>query len=343
MKRKLPPNVYKDRSRYAYKPYLGRENGKRVYGRPIRLCGLDASIAQVWAEYEKVVKDDQGTLKWLLAQYHDSQQFRRLAKATREGYESYRGVICRQELKSGGTFGDVPLKAITRRTIRRYLDKYPHPISANRHIQYLKAAWNWGLQRYETVPDPNPCLGVDMNEETPRPRYVTHEEYRLVRDIALGMRVPYFAHAMELAYLCRARRAEVFGLRHEDLTGEGIMLRRSKGSRGEITLWNPRLRAAVEGCKSIYPNAPTPITGKLLIHNKSGGPMSKNALDSAWQRIMAKAMDTAADQHLSESFTFHDLKAAGCTDHDDQNAGGHKSKKMIAVYDRLPRKVKAIE
>ena len=38
---------------------------------------------------------------------------------------------------------------------------------------------------------------------------------------------------------------------------------------------------------------------------------------------------------LKESFTFHDIKAKGVTDHATK-ASGHRSKKMLAVYDRKP-------
>jgi integrase len=276
-------------------------------------------------------------LRWLLTEYNSSPQFKALAKTTQQGYRGYYDVLCRKALKNGGSFGDVPLKAINRRTIRRYLDSNPYPVTANRHVQYIKAAWNWGLQRYATVPDPNPCLGVDLNKEEARDRYVTDEEYTIGYSVAKSMRVPYFAPAMELAYLCRARRVEVFGLTEDDCLPEGIHLRRTKGSRGEIVRWVPRLQAAIAACRSIYPNAP-PYRGKrFLIHDKAGKPYTKNALDSAWQRIIHKAMDPEKTQPtLKEAFHFHDLKAKGITDSKRFNAGGHRTKKMEAVYNRLP-------
>ena len=50
-----------------------------------------------------------------------------------------------------------------KRSIRSYLDTYPSPMAANRHIAVLKSAWNWVLERHE-VPD-NPCIGVKLNRE----------------------------------------------------------------------------------------------------------------------------------------------------------------------------------
>ena len=33
-----------------------------------------------------------------------------------------------------GTFGESQLESVTKRTIRSYLDTYPSPIAANRHV-----------------------------------------------------------------------------------------------------------------------------------------------------------------------------------------------------------------
>lgn len=334
-KPKLPKGVYKDRGIYRYKAYLGRENGKIKWGKSIRLCSVNATMSELWREFERVQGRSTDTLHWLLTTYNSSPQFKDLAVSTQVGYEGYLTVICNRKIKTG-TFGDVELRAITKRTIRKYLDSYDSPVTANRHIQYLKAAWNWATQRYENVPEKNPCMGVTLNKEVPRHRYVTMDEYALVYDAALSMRVPYFAYAMELAYLCRARRGEIFSLTESDIMNKGLYLERAKGSKDEVTLWTARLRAAVNGCKTIYPDAPVPIKGALLLHSKTGRPFRKNALDSAWQRVMAKAKKMAKETGIElEHFTFHDLKARGITEHKDKH-GGHKSRKMQAVYDRLP-------
>ena len=46
-------------------------------------------------------------------------------------------------------------------------------------------------------------------------------------------------------------------------------------------------------------------------------------------------MNLALGSGLKERFTYHDVKAKGVSDH-AKKAGGHKSKKMAAVYDRKP-------
>ena len=145
---------------------------------------------------------------------------------------------------------------------------------------------------------------------------------------------------MELAYLCRARRSEVSALRETDVLPDGLRLNRGKGSEGEITAWTPRLRAAVEAARAVHPKAPTPIKGgAYLIHDKAGQPIKKNSFDSAWRRLMNRAIDAGI-----APFTFHDLKACGYSDMKEQFAG-HKDRsgKMHRVYNRKLRIVEPPE
>lgn len=335
---KLPPGVYRDRSRYAYKPYLGKENGKTKWGKPVRLAALDAPLSEVWKAYELATGKRTDTLTWLLTEYNASAAFKECAPATQVHYEKYFTALTEKKTKSGKAFGDFELNLITRKVIQRYLDNEKAKVAANRRIQYLKAAWNWGINRLDGVPDNNPCIGVQLNKERPRDKYVTPEEYLMVYRAGLSMRNPMFAYALEIAYLCRARRGEVFSMTQEDILEDGLMLNRGKGSRSEVILWSSRLKNAVEGCKAIYPNAPTPIKGAYLLHDKTGKRYAESALNSAWQRVMKKAKDHYG---LKTHFTFHDIKAAGCTDAEFENAGGHKTKKMEAIYDRLPGRKEA--
>jgi integrase len=301
-------------------------NGKRKYARPLRLAALDAPMSEVWSAYEQVVGQTTDTLEWLLRTYGRSRTFSELAPSTRSGYEAYADTLINKELSTGKRFGEIQLKNITRIVIQRYLDGAEGKIAANRHIQYLKAAWNWALNRYENIPE-NPCIGVPLNKQVPRTRYIEDWEYDLVFSTAKSMQAPYFAPAMELSYLCRARRSEVFQLSKEDLIDKGVFLNRGKGSKSEITLWTPRLHAAVELCKTNYPGAKS----ILLLHDRDGRPFTKNTLDSAWRRVINKAKGLG----LVVSFTFHDIKAKGISDHKNK-AGGHKSEKMKAIYDRVP-------
>ena len=86
------------------------------------------------------------------------------------------------------------------------------------------------------------------------------------------------------------------------------------------------------------PDAPTPIIGAYLLHDKKGLKISKNKFDRAWQRMMGKALNKGLEidgkiLKLEEPFTFHYLKAKGVTDHTEHESG-QRSKKAREIYVR---------
>jgi len=342
--KRLPPYVYPRKSRncYIHREYLGK--GK--FGKESRLCSIDEPISKVWAAYDSLNISSSTTLQWLLDTYNKCQDFRSLAQSTQAQYQSYRDTLCSAKTANGSTFGQFDLAKITRRSIRGYLDKAEFKVGANRHIQYLKAAWNWGSQRYAQVPEANPCEKVSLNKEQSRTRYVEDWEYSLVQDVIdQTTRSPHLSLMMEFAYLCRLRCSEVRALRLSDIEDGYIRILRGKGSDGELTRISPRLQQAITQSKALNPSAPAPIKGTYLIHTKKGLPISKNAFDSAWQRVMKKAVTTGikiGDKQLKleEPFNFHDLKAKGVSDHTEHESG-HRSEKAHKIYMRKLRKVDA--
>lgn len=327
----LPKYVYRKRNAYVYREYVGVLGGKRHYKQDVWLCPVDAPQSAFWAAYERATGVRSDTLRWLLGRYMESDKCKSLKPRTREDYAAYKELICAKKMASGDLFGDAPLDTITMRTIRGYLDTYPAKIAANRHIQYLKAAWTWALQ-YHDIPA-NPCIGVALHKQEARTRYVTQEEFTAFKATTQGY-IPLF---MELAYICRARWSEVAAIKASDIGEQGLRLHRGKGSQGEITGWTPRLRAAVEDCRAFNAEVPAPIAGIYLIHNQRGQPIRQNSFQAAWGRAMRKWVKAG-----NERFTFHDLKAAGYSDQQEQYAG-HKSAKMHDTYNRKLRVVEPAE
>jgi integrase len=342
--RRLPPYVYprKERNCYIYRPHLGK--GK--LGKPVRLCSMDAPISEVWQVFESLQQKENNTLRWLLDTYNASDANKKNATSTQRQHEMYRNALTESVGAKGTKFGDLQLDQINRLMIRKYLDIAVHKIGANRQIQYLKAAWNWGSQRYAQVPQQNPCEKVTLNEEKSRDRYVEDWEFELVKDvITQTTRSPYLVIMMELAYLCRLRCSEVRNLKHSDIKDGFIRITRGKGSLGELTRLSARLQAAITAAKSIYPDAPTPITGAYLLHDAKGLKIQKNRFDSAWQRVMEKAVEIGIEidgqnLKLTEPFKFHDLKAKGVSDHTEHHSG-HKSEKARQIYIRKLKEVDA--
>jgi integrase len=142
---------------------------------------------------------------------------------------------------------------------------------------------------------------------------------------------------MELAYLCRARANEVYKLKVSDITEQGLKVIRGKGSEGEYTQITARLQRAIDAALAWHKDAPTPVTGAYLLHDKHGKKYTMANHSSQMGRLKAKMIAKGI-----EPFTFHDLKAKGYSDQKKQDAG-HKSTAMHKTYNRKLRVVTPAE
>lgn len=124
------------------------------------------------------------------------------------------------------------------------------------------------------------------------------------------------------------------------MLAKGIHSNRRKGSLDSLTLWTKELRAAVKWLQT-YRNErtkghgrPIPIKPeqRRLIVTESGTPLSKSALDSAWQRLIRRAISEGIIDKESR-FALHSLKHRGITDSGDKASGGHVTDAMRQLYD----------
>jgi hypothetical protein len=323
---KLPPYVYQRKHGYVLRIYTGKNEPMRS----VVLCPADSPISQVWKEYEKLKADKVKSLRWLLTEYQNSDQYKKLALSTQKSRDGFIARINNFKMRNGKPFGDAELKNITSGALRKYLDKRDRdgsPVSGNRELAIISVAWNWALER-DLTPLQNPCNVVKPNTETARDKYVPEDDYWKIYN-----HVPaHYKQAMELAYLCRMRRIEIITATKAQILEQGFDTKRTKGSRNTITEWSDRLRKAVK--------SPYSISSMYIVHDEKGQPISEEAFKSYWRRLKPKmeVMDI-------EPFNFHDLKAAGVSDTDGNdeekmNASGHKDRKTMQKYDRKQRVVK---
>ena len=303
-KSQLPKYVFQARNAYWYKPWLGRVDGKQRWGKVVRLADDTVPMSELWAIYEGLGKAPKDTVRWMFDLYLESQQFARLKPKTQKDYNTAVAKMC-DKAAGGITFGECRLNKVTKRTIRDYLDTYPHPVAANRHIAVLKSAWSWCEERHE-IPE-NPCKSVKLNREEPRQRLVTEGEFETVRRIA----PPPISQMMELAYLLRGRLSEVLAVKVEHISDTHLEFHRLKGSEGEMTILSDRLRDALSVVRG----------GEYVCHQ-----YSESGFRSAWRRLQA-----SMKKHGIEPFPFHDLKAMGLSNHRDHWAG-HRSPRMRKTY-----------
>ena len=322
----LPKYVYLKRGWYIWRrDMLG-------LGAPVRLVKADSPMSAVWSAWEAVQRTDADSLSGLLGDYIDAAK---IAARTRTDYQAMATLIAGQKLTDGRTLGEIHADDPDVRFWRHYLDKLSDtPVAANRRMQLIKAAYAWGFQRGRVRE--NATRGVSLFRETARTRYVTDAEYGAVLALAQAWaksgRYPYLWIMMELAYLLRARRSEICTLQRRQIDGDRISWARAKGSKPEITIITPRLKAAIDAGKALESG----IISPYIVHRR-GQQIRKNAFDSAWRRLQDAAREAGL---IGERFTFHDLKARGISDHKD-HYGGHRSGRQAEDYVRKPDEVEA--
>lgn len=330
----LPAGVTRGKSSYVLRYYV---EGKR---REIPLCPLDAPRSTVLKRYEDfrsvgtVAAND--TLKWLCDQYLKSEQFKIKKPNTQRDYRLCYEQVVNAPLRNGSKFGDVKYAAITTGAVQKYIDsRHKAKTRANRERSFLSIVFAWGIRR--DLLKHNPVKAAQGYSEQGRTLYVDQSAYDFVYEQA--KEAPWYIRpAMEIAYLCRMRSIEVFDLRRLDILDDGLDTRRTKGSKDAVTLWSPRLRAAVDMCKAQQTGV---ASREYLFADRRGQQITLKAFRTAWGRLMRRAMKDG----LSQRFTFHDLKARGVSnvDGDKQAASGHRSAAMVARYDRKKKRVEATE
>ncbi|WP_210501706.1 tyrosine-type recombinase/integrase [Pantoea ananatis] len=313
----LPPRVYRGRSAYEFKP----KNGGTV-----RLCDIDSTKAQVWIAYEALINERkrEDAFEGLAESFFNSPDFFELAKETQKDYRKY-------SVKVLAVFGKMPPDSIKPEHIRKYMDKrgLKSRVQANREKAFISRVFRWGYER--GLVKGNPTKGVKQYKEKSRDRYVTHEEYAALYSLAS----PVEKIAMELAYLCLARQADVLSMKKTQLVEQGILIKQSKTSVAQIKGWSDRLRSVIALAESLPLNKG--MSSIFIIHQPSGAGYTRDGFNARWRKLKQEAKDKFPD--IDFNFTFHDLKAKGVSDlnvdiYEKRAISGHKNVEQTARYDR---------
>ncbi|QDH70888.1 site-specific integrase [Marilutibacter alkalisoli] len=348
---KLPKGVYWDASGrgrwYMFDTVDGRKRRRTV-------AGPTATLADLHAIAEQSV--NQGTVEWLCEQFEATAKFRARPKSTRNDYIYSRKLLCNYRTNAGSTIGKSLANKLRNTHLQRMIDKLEGegtPTKANKLLRYSRMLFRWALNR--GLVTHNPAVGLEAATERPRQRYPSTETYTALlrfvqsgaalRGRAAGSLPPYLPWAMEIGYLCRLRGIETITLTEAHATDDGLRTNRRKGSRDNIVQWTPRLRAAWDAAvahrRAVFDRRKRPELlrpqDRTVFVGENGEPLAKSSLDSAWQRMIQKAMKAGVITEETR-FSLHDLKRKGGTDTvgtraEKQDALG-VSEAMMKVYDK---------
>ena len=221
------------------------------------------------------------------------------------------------------------------------------PVPANREKAALSSCMSW-LIRSGKVPGlkVNPCLrasGIKRNKESPRERYVTHDEYREVWAVAPNS----VRLMMELTYRTLQRPesdiigwdSTVISVRDGRRVLEFTQGKTKKRMRVAIGADLDALIKASLGKDSA--GKVTPLR-QHLVHTRDGESYSYGGLSAMLKRAIGKANQArkARGAPTIPSFGFRDLKGKGATDmwragvpiEEIQALCGHEDKSTTEIY-----------
>lgn len=356
----LPAGVYWDPSGkgrwYVFVRKEGRPARETIAGPTAKLSELHHLVE------ERDGGPKHGTITWVMASFEDSARFKELAPGTQRNYRQARAVVEQFPTAIGLKFGALVAARLTQTNVQRLHEKIVkqgHPTKANQVLRYLRRVFKWAGPHLGLAH--NPAKGIEQARERKRRRLPSPEVYAAVVDYARaggalvahskGSQPPYLWMVAELSYLCRLRGIETVTLVEAQGEAEGVRTDRRKGSRNNIVQWTPRLRAAWEAALAhragVIERRRQPLQlradARFLFLSEDGEPLTKDGLDSAWQRLIKAAIRDGVIT-AEQRFSLHDLKRKGGTDTagnvaDKQTALG-VSPAMMKVYDLSVPRVK---
>jgi len=242
-------------------------------------------------------------------------------------------------------------------------------------MRLISASISWAKRRYNLGIQINPAFGVEKIRETPRSRYVTDREFSIQRDISANI-AGYLPHFFDIAYLHACRQVEVRNFLLDDVTSEGLIVRRTKGLSTNMVVWSSTLHKAVLGClewhrkvhsktdnqtrtnsairqkqriselqisiegKLIPLGYEDPVVAEWLIPSPQATQLSANTFSAAMKRLKNRMAENGRGNIY---WTAHDLKRKGHTEAEDENLTGHKSEQMRQRYRVKARKVRPVK
>lgn len=231
-------------------------------------------------------------------------------------------------------FGEMTSDDIEPSDVWNYYRARGETEQAKHDVRGLSAVLSFAL-KIGARTKPNPCFGLRLAGGGSRDRYVTDEEYLIVRDLAS----PMIGLAMDLALVAGFRKGDVLALERRHLTDDGILIETGKDRKFLLIEWNDELRVTIDAAFRVSPRV-----RQFVICRRDGKRLTADGFGAMWQRLMSKAMKKG----LAERFTFHDLRAKSASDAESDAEAtarlGHNDPNITRrVYRRLPRRAAALK
>lgn len=266
------------------------------------------------------------TIADLIKRYSDQELAAKADRTRRGRLQEFKPVL--------KAFGRMQPEEIEPHHVWGYWEARGKTEQARHEIRALSALLTYA-RRVGARTRPNPCFGLQLPGSKRRDRYVTDQEFVLVRTGAQ----PMMRHAMNLALVAGIDGATVRRLEWRNVTDDGRGLTFERGKTKVLQhIVGDDVLAITRALRQERPQL-----RRFLICGRKGQQYTLNGFQSQWRRALERAVKAG----LKETFHFHDLRAKSASDAaSDKEAAdrlGHGDEALTReVYRRLPREAEAL-
>ena len=312
----------KRQANFSLPPRMHLKSGTYYYvtnDKPRKWVSLGKDLGKAKTEWAKIENssNDANSISRLIDEWLELPYFQKRPVSTQRMYRSISG-----QLKAVFTTTDV--SSITPGDIAQWMDGHSSKSQANLGKAVLSNVLSLAVRHGKILS--NPCREVERHKIAGRKRYVTDEEFMLIRSHAN----PVLQVIMDIAYLTSSRISDVLAIRLSAWSSDGLLVRQIKTKKLQLFQRTPELEIVINSAKEI----PRPFRGLFLLCTSTGKMYSQSTVRDWW--ISARKLAGVEDVH------FHDIRGKSATEaredgEDYQALLGHSTKAMSDKYMKVEK------
>lgn len=315
----LPKRVYRKNGAFWYVD---------IRNKWTRLAGLDDYSGMLTALGALLTQGEPlNTVEVLWAKYQGD-VLSKLAKKTQVGR--------RNDMKWPlQVFGKMDPEKIEPHHIWTYWRERKETEQARHEIKAISALLTYARQCGARKSD-NPCFNLRLPGAAPRDVYVTDAMFFALRDIA----PPMIGYAMDLAWCGGLDEGTIIRLERRHTTPTGLKFERGKTGKLQQIDGEDLVTIVADALRE------KPQFRRSIICTRDGTPYSPDGFQSAWQRLIRKAIKLERIRP-EDRYHFHDIRGKAGSDAESDEAAsnllGHGDVEVTRkYYRRLPQRSTAI-
>ncbi|WP_341914602.1 tyrosine-type recombinase/integrase [Ferrovibrio terrae] len=297
---------------------------------PVKLAGTLGEVidqAEVWNakvdDFYKgttpaaAVKPD--TVNWLIQQFQQTPEFKKLGARTRQDHIYYWGIIA-------AWCGDMPYKHLTRKAVKFWLRGIQKKSEAMAYHCYLSGSRLYKFAMGDFLLDLNPFGKMEIAAPAEREVVWSWDEIEIFRAQAVKMGRRSIALALTVAYWLSQREGDVITITWTKWTGLRFELTQRKTK-------TPIAVKAVDDLRHWLEETPRGDALQIVVSETTGAAYTADN----FRKLVAEIRDAAG---LRKELQFNDarrsgattLGEAGCTEDEIRAITGHKDRKVLNRY-----------